>query len=186
MSTKVELLGHNPDWVVQAAQEAQRFTTALGGDSRLLRIHHIGSTSIAGIRAKGIIDLMPEVTSVEWLDEMQAELVAAGYEFWGEYGLEGRRFCPRNGQDGWRCANLHCYASGHPGIARHLAFRDYLRAFPEKARDYERMKDACAATNPQDAQAYTDCKAVWITPVLEAALEWWRAPAQSLLRAPQP
>ncbi|MFN8610464.1 MAG: GrpB family protein [Vulcanimicrobiota bacterium] len=177
MSTKVELLEHNPDWAAQAAREAERFAAALGGDPRLLAVHHIGSTSIPGILAKGIIDLMPEVSSVEWLDEMQARLEAAGYQYWGEYGLKGRRFCPRNGPDGWRLANVHCYASGDEGLIRHLAFRDYLRAFPEKARDYERMKKDCAASHPEDAYAYTDCKADWITQAQAEALAWRQAQA---------
>lgn len=183
MSTKVELLEHNPEWAEMARQEAARFTAALGGDARLLTVHHIGSTSIPGIVAKGVIDLMPEVTSVEWLDEMQSRLEAAGYQFWGEYGLPGRRFCPRNGEDGWRCANLHCYTSGAPELIRHLAFRDYLRAFPDKAREYETMKQACAARHPEDAHAYTDCKDEWIQATQILALAWWEA--QSQVRSPQ-
>jgi GrpB-like predicted nucleotidyltransferase (UPF0157 family) len=184
MSTKVELLDHNPEWAEMARQEAARFSAALGQDSRLITVHHIGSTSIPGIVAKGVIDLMPEVTAVEWLDQMQSRLEGAGYQFWGEYGIKGRRFCPRNGEHGWRCANVHCYASGDPELIRHLAFRDYLRAFPDKAREYQEMKRACAARHPQDAHAYTDCKADWITRLLGLALVWW--PAQSRLQAPEP
>ena len=63
MSTKVELLDHNPGWAEQAVLEAERFATALGSDPRLIAIHHIGSTSIPGIQAKGIIDLCPAVAA---------------------------------------------------------------------------------------------------------------------------
>ncbi|MBX3170891.1 MAG: GrpB family protein [Candidatus Eremiobacteraeota bacterium] len=173
MSTKVELLDHRGDWAEQAVREAERFAAALGRDRRLIGIHHIGSTSIPGIQAKPIIDLLPEVTSLEWLDEMQPQIEAAGFEYWGDYGIPRRRFCPQTGGDGWRRVNVHCFLSGDEQLVRHLAFRDYLRAHPEMARDYERIKQACAERYREDAYGYTDCKSAWIQATQAAALEWW-------------
>lgn len=173
MSTKVELLDHNPGWAEQAVLEAERFATALGSDPRLIAIHHIGSTSIPGIQAKGIIDLCPEVSSLEWLDERREAIEAAGFEYWGEYGIPGRRFCPQTGGDGWRRVNVHCFLSGQEGLIRHLAFRDYLRTYPDIARDYERIKQACAERFREEPHAYTDCKGKWIQATQARALEWW-------------
>lgn len=175
MSTKVVLHDHDPQWAELARIEGERFAAALGGDSRLVRVHHIGSTSIAGIQAKPVLDLMPEVTSLEWLDEMREQIEAAGYQYWGEYGIPRRRFCPRQGEEGWRQANLHCFLSGDEQLIRHLAFRDYLREHAKVARDYEQIKQDCAARHGQDAFAYTDCKGDWIQATQREALGWWEA-----------
>ena len=173
MSTKVELLDHDSRWAEQARREAARFAAALGDDARLVAIHHIGSTSIPGIQAKAIIDLAPEVTSLEWLDERRAAIEAAGFEYWGEYGIPRRRFCPHNGGDGWRRVNVHCFLSGDEQLLRHLAFRDYLRAHSEVARDYERVKQESAQRHRDDPHAYTDAKGDWIRATEVAALGWW-------------
>ena len=175
MSTKVELLDHDPQWAELARLEGERFTAALGGDPRLIAVHHIGSTSIPGIQAKPILDLLPEVTSLEWLDEMQSQIEAAGYEYWGDYGIPRRRFCPRLGEDGWRRVNLHCFLRGDEQMIRHLAFRDYLREHADVAREYEQVKRDCAARHGHDAHAYTDCKGDWIQATQQAALRWWEA-----------
>lgn len=174
MSTKVELFDHDPGWAELARREGQRFAAALGVDPRLVTIHHIGSTSIPGIQAKPIVDLLPEVTSLEWLDERRPQIEAAGYEYWGEYGIPGRRFCPRKSADGTRQANVHCFLSGEEHLIRHLAFRDYLKAHPALAREYEQVKQECALRHPDDVQAYSDGKSDWIRATQQAALQWWK------------
>ena len=182
MSTKVELLDHDPQWPHLARREGERFAAALGGDARLIAVHHIGSTAIPGIQAKPILDLMPEVTSLEWLDKLQAQIEAAGYEYWGDYGIARRRFCPRMGGDGWRQVNVHCFLSGDEQLIRHLAFRDYLREHPIVASEYEQVKRNCAALHSEDAHAYTLCKSDWIQATQQQALRWWEAPRQGEAR----
>src|SRR5688572_16585615 len=88
---RFELLHHDPEWALIAEREAIRIERALG-DS-LLQIEHIGSTSIPGIRAKPIIDLMPIVTSFTALDCQRDLLESLGYEWRGEFGFPGRRYC---------------------------------------------------------------------------------------------
>lgn len=171
----VQLVNPDPDWEKQARLEADRFRHALGDDPRLVAIHHIGSTSIPGIQAKPTLDLMPEVTSLDLIDERRAQIEAAGYQFWGEYGISNRRFCPRLAPDGQRIANVHCFPQGDGGLTRHLAFRDFLRAHPNQARSYEQVKQRCAALQPDDVNLYNDCKNHWIKTTEGAALRWLRA-----------
>ena len=132
-------------------------------------VHHIGSTAIPGIVAKPVVDLMPVVHNIECVDE--AKVCGLGYEWRGELGIAGRRFCTLT-VNGKRVFNAHVFAEGSPEIARHLAFRDYLRARREEALEYERVKRAAAAMCPDDVLAYNDAKSVWIKACERRALLW--------------
>jgi GrpB-like predicted nucleotidyltransferase (UPF0157 family) len=167
----VELVPHDPAWAAAAEAEGEALKAALGPCLR--RVHHIGSTAIPGIRAKPILDLIPVVTSLEALVARRTAVKAMGYDWRGEFGLKGRRYCTRSDPEtGRRLSQLHCYAEGSPEIARHLAFRDFLRAHPAVAADYEGEKLRCRALHPGASHGYSDCKHGWIAPVEAEALAW--------------
>ncbi|MBW9234504.1 GrpB family protein, partial [Leptospira santarosai] len=65
-----------------------------------------------------------------------------GYDVVGEYGIEGRRFFRKGGEN--RTHHIHIYQHDNPQIARHLIFRDYLREHPEEASKYSRFKEELA------------------------------------------
>lgn len=171
----VVLVPHDPRWPALAESEAARFASALAPDA-IETVHHIGSTSIAGIRAKPILDLLPVVHDLASLDAAGARLEALGYLAWGEYGLPGRRFFTRD-HDGARVANVHAYAAGSPEITRHLAFRDYVRAHPAVAQAYDEEKARARALHPGDSYAYSDEKGAFVKRTEADALAWARARA---------
>lgn len=166
----VELVDPQRDWAEKARAEAGRLTHAIG--DTLLVVHHIGSTSIPGIKAKPVIDLLPVVASLATLDARESSVIALGYEWRGEFGLPGRRFLPLT-RDGKRLFNVHCYERSNPEITRHLAFRDFLRAHPEIAKAYEAEKIRAAAICPDDVLAYNDQKNAWIKEAEHKALKWY-------------
>jgi len=180
MPIKVELAPHSVEWAAKAIEESGRIAAALG--SNLVSVHHIGSTAIPSICAKPILDLMPEVYSLDSLDAARAVVEGLRYEWWGEYGIRGRRYCTKSdAATGRRLIQLHCFQTGDPEVERHLAFRDYLREHPEAALAYDREKRRCRDLHPDDSHLYTDAKAAWIASVVPVALAYYRSAKQSEL-----
>lgn len=169
ISVPVTLVPPDPRWPTQAQAEIARLRQAIG--ACVVRIEHIGSTSIPGIMAKPTIDLMPLVTDLALLEARADAVRALGYEWHGDYGLAGRRFFTLN-RDGKRLFNVHGYAADHPEVTRHLAFRDYLRSRPDLAKDYETVKIRAAQLQPNDVDAYNDEKNDWIKQAEKDALAW--------------
>jgi GrpB-like predicted nucleotidyltransferase (UPF0157 family) len=162
---------YSSDWPLAFEQEADRLRQLLG--DTLVAIHHIGSTSVPGLAAKPIIDLLPVARSVLVIEEKTPQLEAAGYRAWGEYGLPGRRYFTRD-QDGYRTHNIHIYGQGDPDIERHLAFRDYLRAHPAVRDEYAAVKRAAYAQYPADIDGYSDSKHDWVQTIETQAVAWYR------------
>jgi GrpB-like predicted nucleotidyltransferase (UPF0157 family) len=125
----VILASYNPEWPRIAAMHAQHLR-ALG--SNLVAVHHIGSTSVPGLIAKPIVDLMPVVTSLTNLDEQRQYVEALGYGWHGELGILGRRYCTLANELGVRVVQLHFFKTDSPHVERHIAFRDYLCAIPKR------------------------------------------------------
>ena len=149
--------------------ECDRIRKAAG--ATLLAVHHIGSTSIAGIVAKPTIDLLPVVDSLDALEARREQIEQLGYLWRGEFGIPGRRYCVLE-RDGRRIFHVHFFARGNENIARHLAFRDYLRAHRDEALAYEAVKRAAAEAHPHNSLAYSEHKSAWIRACLERALAW--------------
>ena len=160
---------HDPAWAAAYEAAAAEIGAVLG--AQLVAIHHAGSTAIAGIRAKPIIDLVAEVRQLDTMDTMSEALGALGYAAWGEHGIPGRRFFTK-GSGSTRTHNLHSFATGHPEIARMLNLRDYLRAHPADAQAYSLLKEELARQFPTDIERYTLGKSAFIEEIERRAQAW--------------
>ena len=117
----VEVVPYCTKWPEQYRQEAEAISQILG--DKLVAIHHIGSTSVPGLAAKPIIDIMPVVHQIETVDTLSAGFEALGYEVMGEFGIPGRRYF-RKGLEK-RTHQVHIFEqSDQENILRHLAVRD--------------------------------------------------------------
>jgi GrpB-like predicted nucleotidyltransferase (UPF0157 family) len=161
---KVEVVPYEQGWATEAALEIERLREALGEVA--LEIHHIGSTAVPGLSAKPTLDLLLVVRSLEELEAHEGALVALGYEPRGEAGIPGRRYY-RIRQGEAHTHHVHGWPKDHPEIARHLDFRDALRADPDLARDYSELKQQLAARFPRNASAYGEAKTAFIMGVVE-------------------
>ena len=166
---EVELVPHNPEWSQQADQEISRLLEGLSVP--IIGIYHIGSTSVPDIKAKPILDFVMEVDNQEAVMSSIAEFESLGYQSKGEFGIPGRQFFTRD-TDGERTHHLHVFQKGHPDIERHTVFRDYLRANPEAAREYEKLKEKLAKRFPKQSGNYTEAKSDFILSMDEVARYW--------------
>ena len=164
------LVAPDPTWPAIARAEADRWRgLQLAG---LVQVHHIGSTSVPGLPAKPIIDLLPVFENLQAADAARAELETLGYEWMGPFGLPGRRYVRLDDPEtGARRVQAHCYAAGSAEITRHLAFRDALRANGMLRAAYTREKARCAQLHAGDTHAYGACKSAWIQKAEAKALD---------------
>ena len=165
----VELVPHNPDWSLQANQETNRIREGISFP--IIGIYHIGSTSVPGLKAKPILDFVMEVESLDDVLQGMAAFKALGYHCMGEFGIPGRQFFTRD-TDGERTHHLHVFQTGHPDIERHTVFRDFLRANPDAAREYEKLKEKLAKRFPKSSGNYTAAKSDFILSMDEVARYW--------------
>jgi GrpB-like predicted nucleotidyltransferase (UPF0157 family) len=171
MPSRYSFTDYSPDWPASFEQEAERLRTVLGEE--LVAVHHIGSTSVPGLAAKPIIDLLPLVRAIAAVDDLTPRFRDAGYRDWGEYGLPGRRYFTRDHGE-VRTHNVHVYQFDHPEAERHLAFCAYLRHHEPARQEYEALKRAVYERHPADIEAYMDGKNAWIKRVEPVAIEWYR------------
>ena len=160
---------YQTSWPDTFEQEATRLRTVFG--ERLLTIHHIGSTSVPGLSAKPILDILPVVDSLDDIEMFNAAMEAISYEAKGEFGMPGRRYYRKGGDN--RTHHIHLYASGNPEIARHVAFCDYLRQHPSEVRAYSAIKEQLAKQYPTDISAYIAGKDTFVKAMEQRALAWW-------------
>jgi GrpB-like predicted nucleotidyltransferase (UPF0157 family)/8-oxo-dGTP pyrophosphatase MutT (NUDIX family) len=163
---QVEVAPYDPAWPALYRAEAASLAALLGHE--MVEIHHIGSTSVPGLPAKPIIDILPVVRDIERIDSFNDLLLALGYVPKGENGIAGRRYFSKD-VAGVRRVHVHVFAAGHPEIARHLDFAAHLRAHPADAAAYADLKAELARRFPNDTVAYTDAKSPFIRAIDERA-----------------
>jgi len=168
---KVEITSFNANWAQMFKEEAKQFQDIFGSD--MLAIHHIGSTSVPGLKAKPIIDIMPVVNDIDAVDHFNKEMEKIGYEPKGEFGIAGRRYFRKGEVE--RTHHVHFFQAGHSDIKRHLAFRDYLRAHHDVADMYGELKESLAKRFLDNMDAYIEGKEPFVLEWEKKALIWYDA-----------
>mgnify|MGYP005795763827 CR=1 FL=1 len=169
MPQHIVVTAYNPEWPNMFEMEAEKIRQILGPNC--VSIFHIGSTSVDGLAAKPIIDIMPIVKNLDAVDLVSGEFEKIGYEYMGEFGIAGRRYLRKGGEE--RTHQIHIFAqSDKANIQRHLAFRDYLRTHEDVKNAYAKLKRALANKYPYDIDGYCDGKEKFVKEVEAKALNW--------------
>lgn len=168
----IEVVDYQQQWADAFASEKKLIYSVLT-QSNVDAIHHIGSTSVKGLCAKPIIDILFEIKNLDILDEESEQMASLGYRAKGEFGIPGRRYFQKGGIQ--RTHQVHAFLAKSPDVTRHLAFRDYLRNFPDIALEYGELKKAGATQCNNDIRAYSEYKNNFIKTHETKAMQWQSA-----------
>src|SRR3954447_11007989 len=164
----IRIASYDPSWPARFEEERQALEKMLG-DSITGGIHHVGSTSVPGLAAKPVVDILVGVDGLESSRELIEPLAALGYMYSPYRPDEMLWFCKPNPTQ--RTHHLHLVPTDSHRFRAELAFRDYLRAHPEVAKDYGVLKRRLAIEFEQDREAYTEAKSGFIQEVLGRAAD---------------
>ncbi len=133
----IEVLDFQSSWADDFNREKALICNALSQEN-VVGVRHIGSTSVEGLCAKPIIDILLEVKCLSELDEQSCLMESLGYLAKGEFGIPGRRYFQKGGVQ--RTRQVHAFLTGSHEAQRHIAFKEYLIAFPAVADEYGVLK----------------------------------------------
>jgi GrpB-like predicted nucleotidyltransferase (UPF0157 family) len=164
LRTRIEIRDYDPEWPRLFEREAARVRSVLG--DRVVRLEHAGSTSVPGLPAKPIIDMVLELPDSSDEPAYLPDMEAAGYTLvirepeWFEH----RVF---KGPD--TNINLHVFTAGSAEVERMLRFRDWLRSNPADLELYLRTKRELAARDWKYVQQYADAKSAVVQEIMARA-----------------
>ncbi|MFD0713178.1 GrpB family protein [Paenibacillus sp. GCM10027626] len=165
----ITVVEHNPYWKEEYLKEESEIKEILKGE--LVNSFHIGSTSVPGLQAKPIIDILLVVNDINALDHYTIQFEKLGYEVMGEFGISGRRYFRKGGDN--RTHQIHAFQYDNvQEIERHLSFRDFLCHHPEISQEYGELKRELAKKYPNDIEGYGDGKNDFVKKVEKQALIW--------------
>ncbi len=159
-------------------------------------IEHIGSTSIEGLSAKPIIDIMVGIESISFLDQTVEPLIKSSYIYFEKFNsvMPNRRFYVKlksfpsdftvpstyfekdevpNELNEYKLAHIHVFEKNSPDWNRHIAFRNYLKRHPKIKNEYQKLKIRLSLQNWGNGSEYNSAKNDFIKIHEEKALNWW-------------
>ena len=177
MPREILVVDHDPAWAGAFACEAAALAHLFG--EHMLEIHHIGSTSVPGMKAKAIIDILVVIDDITTVTSFYHGMEKLGYRPRGECldaaipGTAGRFYFTKNAGL-VRTHQVHVCQQGHPEIDDLLTFRDYLRTHPAAGTEYGSLKARLGADHRFDNAGYMRGKNTFVKATLADAHRWRR------------
>ncbi len=169
MPGRITVVEYDPEWP-RIYEEEKRLILGVVGE-HVKSIYHVGSTSVPGLGAKPIIDIIAGLDSGEAADRCLPTLAAIGYN----------DVTPEPTEEDWYYClgktphspgfHLHLMKNGSEFLMRHILFRDYLRAHPETAMEYYELKKRLVEKYADKREVYTESKTGFIENIIEVALK---------------
>ena len=157
----LRVVDYDDRWPGEFAEHERRLRGALGAAD--VDIEHIGSTSVAGLAAKPIIDIVVAVTDITAEEDYLPQLLDAGYTL--RVREPGHRLVRTPGLD----VHVHIYEKGHEAVENYLLFRDRLRSDADDRELYASTKRALIGRGFDDMNAYSDAKTDVVSAIMARA-----------------
>lgn len=167
---KYSIKEYDQNWTAQFSAIKDFLVTIF--KDKVVQIEHVGSTSVEGMKAKPLIDVLLTVEAMGPFLEQKDQMMKAGYE-WGENYIEPDSIIFfKVGPDGEKLENIHVCKKGSMKARQFIVMRDYLRAHPEKVKAYSDLKESNASLYPDDYPAYREAKTPFLNQLEIDAYEW--------------
>lgn len=195
---KITFEKYNPNWATDFENIKDELLKLIGFIN--LKIEHIGSTSIQGLSAKPIIDILIGVNYEKDLEETITPLISNKYVYYECYNeiIPYRRLFVKykvNSKDlsipsrikdnnkipasteefKCRLAHIHILPYNSEHWIRHIAFRDYLRAHPDIKKQYQILKEELSQREWRDGPEYNEAKDKFIKAEESKAIHWYQS-----------
>lgn len=173
--TEIRVVPYDPNWSVLFRDEVRSVRNAIS--DIVISIEHFGSTSVYGLDAKPIVDILVGTQSDVRPTTAHIEALAKlNYEFLGEDGRRPSRFFFRKRE--LNKFNLSIVPFNGDLWRDNIVFRDYLRSHPDEVRRYASIKKAAAQTSPNSLLGYQNHKRSFVEEMKERARAWYNNSGQ--------
>ena len=163
----IRIVDHDPRWFEDYRSDAAEIAIALAPWSPMLE--HFGSTSVPGLAAKPVIDVLVGLEQWPMVEGVPNALQSLGYEHLGEAGVPGREYFRRRRSHD---TNIAVVEYGGRLWNDNVLLREYLRAHPLIAARYSRAKKEAWFNGARTLLAYSETKAAEMTALMDGARRW--------------
>jgi len=168
MKREMKIVRYDENWTNQFNEIKAKLLLIFG--DLATDIQHFGSTSIKGMSAKPIIDVMVIVSNIKEVDALNEKMIEAGYIPKGENGIDGRRYFQMLSDDGINhTQHIHCYEKENQQVADELMFRDFLRIDKDAFDAYLAIKIEASQKYRYLPSEYTEYKTDCINKIMKRA-----------------
>lgn len=165
---KITIVSYNPLWPKLFEQESENIKKVFDA-SRLVAIQHYGSTSVPGMTAKPVVDILVGVSEFYISEQEKSDLQSLGYNYIGKAWTNQRFYLRKRGEQSFNLAIV-----SHEGDLwrNNLLVREYLRSHPDEAQKYIQVKEQAISQGHTMLFAYSDFKYSFIIDLIERAKAW--------------
>jgi len=153
---------YDKEWISHYESESKVIKNALG--EMVIDIQHIGSTSVVGLKAKPIIDILVGIENFDKIDEVIKKMETMGYTYAHWAGIPGD-YTFRKGEVTTHL--IHVVKYGKINWNHNIKFRDALRNNPDLVKQYEELKEKLAKEYPDSREKYTEGKSKFVVDVVK-------------------
>ena len=165
----LEVVAHDAGWAALAVAACQ--AVRLAGGDWLAEVEHVGSSAVAGLPAKPILDLAAGLRGWPAVPEAVQRLTAIGYLYRGDQRDEGGHLFVKESAPDIRIIHLHVVEHNGREWLNYIFFRDQLRLNAQYRAEYAALKQRLAAELGHDREAYTAAKQDFIQGVLRQRVD---------------